>query len=127
MNLQRHLAIVHFEDDEIIRRCLDYDSPSGGIAFAFVGMGPVLVAKDRLDPVEVQRRSRPVNQRLEYLLHAMAEMKQQVPAVLPTDRQNTGNERHFVSAHRGRGQNIDRQYKSSVRITGVAALPSGDT
>jgi hypothetical protein len=82
INLQRHLAIVHFEEDEIIRRCLDHDSPSGGIAFAFVGMGPVLVAKDRLDPVQVQGRSRPVNQRLEDLLHAMAGMKQQVPAVL---------------------------------------------
>jgi hypothetical protein len=51
-------------------------------------MGPVLVAKDRLDPVQVQGRSRPANQRLEDLLHAMAGMKQQVPRPFAPDRRH---------------------------------------
>jgi len=45
-------------------------------------MRAILVAKDGLDPIQVQRRAGPVDQRLEDLLHLPAGAEQQIPAVL---------------------------------------------
>jgi hypothetical protein len=39
---------MDFEYRQIIRRCLDHDSPSRGIVLAFVVMRAVLVAEDGL-------------------------------------------------------------------------------
>ena len=44
-------------------------------------MRAVLVAKDSLDAIQVQRRARPINQRLENLVHLPAGTEPQIPAV----------------------------------------------
>jgi hypothetical protein len=40
----------------------------------------ILVARDGLDPIQVQRRAGPVDQRLEDFLHLAAGVEQQIPA-----------------------------------------------
>jgi hypothetical protein len=82
IDLQGHFAVMHLEHRQIVRRCLDHDSPSGGILLSRVIMRAVLVAEDGLDPIQVQWRACPVNQRLENLIHLPAGTEPQIPAVL---------------------------------------------
>ena len=82
IDLQRHLAAVHFEDRHIIRRCLDHDSPSRGCLFPLVIVRALLVAEDRLDAIQIERPARAVNQCPEDLLHLPVGGEQQIGAVL---------------------------------------------
>ena len=72
---------MDLEDRHVIRRFLDHDSPSGWILLSLVIVRATLVAEDRLDTIQIQWSARPVDQRLEDLVHLPARVEQQVAAV----------------------------------------------
>src|SRR6266498_904319 len=82
IDLQNQLAIVNLEDRQVIGRSLDHDSPAGSILYTSSAMGPVTIAEDGFDPIQIERNSAPVDERLEDLLHLPAGFKPQVAAVL---------------------------------------------
>jgi hypothetical protein len=82
IDLQRQLAAVQLEDCQIIRRSLDRDFPFGRPHVAWAVFWPALVSKDRLYHRQVQRRSAAIDQGLEDLLHASANHKDQISAIL---------------------------------------------
>src|SRR5271166_5116420 len=82
IDLQRQLAAMQLEDCQIIRRSLDRDFPFGRPHVAWAVFRPALVSKDRLYHRQVQGRSAAIDQGLEDLLHASADHKDQISAIL---------------------------------------------
>src|SRR3984893_2455736 len=82
IDLQRQLAAVQLEDCQIIRRSLDRDFPFGRPHVAWAVFRPAFVSEDRLYSLQVQRRSAAIDQGLEDLLHAPANRKDQISAIL---------------------------------------------
>ena len=72
---------MHLEHRQIVRRCLDHDSPPGRVLLALVIVRAMLIAEDGLDTVQIQGRPRPIDQRLENLIHLAAGAEPQIPAV----------------------------------------------
>src|SRR3954447_15241427 len=73
---------MQLEDCQIIRRSLDRDFPFRRLHVSWPIFRPALVAEDRLDGLQVQRRPAAINQGLEDLLHASTNHEDQISAVL---------------------------------------------
>src|SRR5262245_18818123 len=82
VDLQSQLAAVQLEDRQIIRRSLDRDFPLRRPHVSWAVFRPALVSEDRLDGLQVQRRTAAIDQGLEHLLHAPANCENQIAAVL---------------------------------------------
>ena len=114
-------AALQLEDCQIIRRSPDRDSPFGRPHGAWTVFRPALIAEDRRDRLQVQRRSAAIDPSLENFLHTPADHKDQVPAVLHLVVGEGIAKPAALLFFKNRAQNMNRSGRSTARRPGSIA------